>query len=103
MSILVQSQYATEEVGTECDTGISVLILRAGQLGALIKYTSRLEGIIIVSNRTNLIRNSNKYCCKYNLVISALLSKLINNLSNCLGFSNLRARLRRWEVTSFCV
>ena len=44
---------------------ISVLMLRAGQLGVLIKYTSRLKGIIIVSNQTNLIRNSNKcWFCK---------------------------------------
>ena len=34
--------------------------MRASQLGALIKYTSRLEGNNIVSNRTNLIRTSNK-------------------------------------------
>ena len=45
---------------------ISVLILRAGQLGALLEYTSRLEGNNIVSNRTNLICTSNKYCNKYN-------------------------------------
>ena len=36
-----------------------VLILRAGQLGALVKYTSRLENKL-VSNQTNLIRTSNK-------------------------------------------
>ena len=46
----------------------SVLILRAGQLGALKKYTSRLEGNKLISNRTNLLRTSNKYCCKYNHV-----------------------------------
>ena len=47
---------------------ISVLILRAGQLRALVEYTSRLEGNNnIVGNRTNLIRTSNKYCNKYNL------------------------------------
>ena len=37
-----------------------VLILRAGQLGALVKYTSRLEENKLVSNRTNLIRTSDK-------------------------------------------
>ena len=47
----------------------SVLILRAGQLGALVKYTSRLEENKLVSNRTNLIHTSNKYCCKYNCVV----------------------------------
>ena len=35
-------------------------ILRAGQLGALVKYTSRLEENKLVSNRTNLIRTSDK-------------------------------------------
>ena len=49
---------------------ISVLIFRAGQLGALIKYTSRLEGNT-VSNQTNLIRTSNKYCCKYKCHLSS--------------------------------
>ena len=38
----------------------SVPILRAGQLGALVKYTTRLEGNKLVSNRTNLIRTSKK-------------------------------------------
>ena len=47
----------------------SVLILRASQLGALVKYTSRFEGNKLVSNRTNLICTSNKYCCKYNRVV----------------------------------
>ena len=40
----------------------SVLILRAGQLGTLVKYTSRLEEDKLVSNWTNLFRTSNKYC-----------------------------------------
>ena len=43
---------------------ISVLILRAGQLGALIEYTSRLEGNKLVSNGTNLFRTINTYCNK---------------------------------------
>ena len=38
----------------------SVLMLRAGQLGALVKYTSRLEENKLVSNQTNLIHISNK-------------------------------------------
>ena len=53
----------------------SVLILRAGQLGALIKYTSRLEGNDIVSNWTNLICTSNKHCCKYNRVVLSSFGK----------------------------
>ena len=44
---------------------ISVLILSTGQLGALVKYTSRLEGNNIGRNWTTLIRTSNKYCNKY--------------------------------------
>ena len=48
---------------------ISVLILRAGQLGVLVEYTSRLEGNNIVGNRTNLIRTSNTYRNKYNRVV----------------------------------
>ena len=32
----------------------SVLILRAGQLGVLVKYTSRLEGNNLASDCTNL-------------------------------------------------
>ena len=47
-------------------------IMRTSQLGALIKYTSRLEGNNIVSNRTNLIHTSNKYCNKYNRVVYIL-------------------------------
>ena len=47
----------------------SLLILHAGQLGELVKYTSRLKENKLVSNRTNLIRTSNKYCCKYNRVV----------------------------------
>ena len=57
----------------------SVLILRDGQLGALVKYNSRLEGNKCGSNRTNLIHTSNKwtdviwtsnkYCIKYNRVV----------------------------------
>ena len=47
----------------------SVLILRAGQLGELVKYTSWLEGNKLVSNQMNLIHNSYKYCCKYNRVV----------------------------------
>ena len=39
----------------------SVLILRAGPLGALVKYTSRLEGNKCGGYRTNLDRISNKY------------------------------------------
>ena len=46
----------------------SVLILRASKLGALVKYTSRLEENKLVSYRTNLICTSNNYCCKYNCV-----------------------------------
>ena len=57
---------------------ISVLILRAGQLGALVEYTSRLEGNNIVSNQTNLIRTSNKYCIKYNRVVQVLSGKPIS-------------------------
>ena len=56
----------------------SVLILRAGQPGALIKYTSRLEGNNIVSNRTSLIHTSNKYWCKYNRVVLVLSGKPIS-------------------------
>ena len=56
----------------------SVPILRAGQLGALVKCNSRLEGKKLASNRTNLIRNSNKYCCRYNRVVSVLSSKPIS-------------------------
>ena len=48
----------------------SVLKLRVGQLGVLLKYTSRLEEKKLVSNRTDLIRTSNKYCFKYNCVVS---------------------------------
>ena len=43
-----------------------LLILRAGQLSALVEYTSRLEGNKLVSDRTNQICTSNKYCNKYN-------------------------------------
>ena len=50
----------------------SVLILRAGQLGALVKYTSRLEENKLVSNQTNLICSSNKHCNKYNHVVYVL-------------------------------
>ena len=57
---------------------ISVLIMSAGQLGMLLKYTSRLEGNNIVSNRTDLIRTNNKYSCKYNLVILVLSGKPIS-------------------------
>ena len=53
----------------------SVLILRAGQLGALIKYTSRLERNNIVSYRMNLIRTSNKHRCKYNRVVLSSFGK----------------------------
>ena len=47
----------------------SVLILRASQLGVLVKYTSRLEENKLASNRMNLIRTSKKYCYKYNRVV----------------------------------
>ena len=40
----------------------SVIILCAGQLGALVKYTSKLEGNNLVSNWTNLHRVSNNNC-----------------------------------------
>ena len=53
-------------------------ILRAGQLGALVEYTSRLEGNKLVSNRTYLICTSNKYYCKYNCVVVVLSSKPIS-------------------------
>ena len=45
-----------------------MLILRASKLGALVKYTSRLEENKLVSYRMNLICTSNNYCCKYNCV-----------------------------------
>ena len=48
----------------------SVLILRAGQLGALVKYTSRLKENNLISNSTNLNHiSNNKYNCKYNGVV----------------------------------
>ena len=50
----------------------SVLILRAGQLGALVKHTSRLEESKLVSNRPNLNHTSNKYHCKHNRVVLVL-------------------------------
>ena len=56
----------------------SVLILRAGKLGALVKCTSRLEGNKLVSNCMNLIRVSNKYYHKYNPVVSVLSGKPIS-------------------------
>ena len=62
---------------TQCKN-IFVLILRAGQLCALLEYTSRLEGNNIVSDRTNLIRTSNKYFNKYNRVVYVLLGKPIS-------------------------
>ena len=43
----------------------SVLVLRAGKLSALVKCTSRLEEKKLVSNRTNLNRVSNNEHCKY--------------------------------------
>ena len=55
-------------INIECKYN-SMLILGAGQLGTLVKYTSRLEGNKLVSNQTNLIHTSKKYCCKYNLVV----------------------------------
>ena len=60
------------------NVNITLLILHARQLGALVKYTSRLEENKLVSNRTNLIRTSNKYCCKYNCVVYVLLGKPIS-------------------------
>ena len=50
----------------------SVLILRTVQLGPLINILPDWRGDFIVSNQTNLIRNSNKYCCKYNRVVYVL-------------------------------
>ena len=50
---------------------ISVLILRAGLLGTLVEYTSRLENKL-VGNCTNLFRTSNKYCNKYIRVVYVL-------------------------------
>ena len=50
-------------------TTISVLVLRAGQLGALEKCASRLEGNNLVSNCTNLNSVSNNKHCKYYRVI----------------------------------
>ena len=61
---------------------ISVLILRASQLSALIEYTSRLEGNNIVSNRTNLIHTINKNCAKYNLVVLSSFGQT-NQLTVC--------------------
>ena len=48
----------------------SVLVLRAGQLSALVKCTSRLAGNKLVSNWTNLNRVSNNKHCKYYCVNS---------------------------------
>ena len=46
-----------------------MLVLRAGQLGVLWKYTSRLEGIHLSSNCTNLNGVSNNTHCKYHCVV----------------------------------
>ena len=62
-----------------------MLILGAGQLDALMKYTSRLEGNNIVSNQTNLIRTSNKHCCKYNRVVLSSFGET-NQLTTVLTF-----------------
>ena len=43
--------------------------MRAGQLGVLVKYTSRLEGNNLVSNWMNLNHVSNNKHCKYNCVV----------------------------------
>ena len=46
-----------------------MLILRAGQLRALVKHASRLEGKNIISNRTDLICSSNKYFNNYDMCV----------------------------------
>ena len=56
----------------------SVLKLRAGQLGGLVKYTSRFEENKLVSNRTNLICTKNKYC-KYKYTSRLEEKKLVCN------------------------
>ena len=50
----------------------------AGQLGALVEYTSRLEGNKLVSNWTNLFCTSNKHCNKYNRAVYVLSGKPIS-------------------------
>ena len=60
----------------------SLLILHSGQLGALLTYISRLEENKLVINRTNLIRTSNKYCCKYNHVVLSSFGQS-NQLTKC--------------------
>ena len=58
----------------------SVLILRAGQLGALAKPKSRLEGNKCVSNLTNLIRFSNKQYNSMTTIQPWWLSGIMNTL-----------------------
>ena len=72
---IIESKY-NSMITIQCKY-ISVLILRTGQLGGLVEYTSRLEGNNIVSNQTNLIRISNKYNNKYNHVVYVLSGKPI--------------------------
>ena len=65
----------------------SVLILRASQLGALIKYTNRFEGKNIVSNQTNLISTSNKHCCKY--IVSNRMNLIRTSNKHCCKYNRV--------------
>ena len=46
-------------------------MLRAGQLSALVKHTSRLEGNYLVIVRTWIMSVTNKYCKHYCVVLSS--------------------------------
>ena len=66
-----------------------MLILSAGQLGALWKYTSRLEGNYLDSNWTNLNRVSNNKHCKYNCVVLSSFGQTNQLTTFCWSFVNL--------------
>ena len=73
-------------MGNSCYTTIlfkynSVLILRAGQLGVLVNQTSRSEWDILVSNWTNLKRNSNKYCIILSVINGFCVHKLYTDFN----------------------
>ena len=78
--------------------------MRAGQLGALLKFTSRLEGNYEVSNCMNLDRVSNNKHCKYHHVVlssfgqtnqlTTVFTQLLNSLM--VPFLNLLEKIREF-------
>ena len=80
-----------------------VNILRAGQLGVLVKYTSRLEGNNLVSNWMNLNHVSNNKHCKYNCVVLSSFGQT-NQLTisiKPISYGNLAAEFGKTKIGNF--